>query len=422
MAANRHPDHDTICKFRRENEKAVREAFLQVLLLAREVRLLRVGLVSVDGTQIDANASRHRNVRYDRAGELVDQLRGEISQLLERAERANGEGVSGSAGSPTELSRREVLRERLEAARARLQARAQEQAERERPAYEAKVAARAKRAGRRRGPVPKAPSGTPRDKELSNLTDPDSGLMRRSRSHESRQCYNAQAAVAAEGSQLVLGARIARNASDRNELVASVDAIPSALQLPETVLADNGYANGEEVAVLQGRGVEVLVATCAEGDRRQHDFRPEPAPRAARTMRSAWMLALRARREQPELRAKYRLTDRGAGVRCAQTGDGVHAFPAAGVRRGRDRVATCNVGLQLPANPPIAGLGPSIETEKDNQRPRPCHPRTIDRRTYQPGRRDDARIRPTEHERLYSETAKSDRLLRRGRVGSGYSL
>ena len=120
MAANRHPDHDTICKFRRENEKAVREAFLQVLLLAREVRLLRVGLVSVDGTQIDANASRHRNVCYDRAGELVDQLRGEISQLLERAERANGEEVSGSAGSPTELSRREVLGERLEAARARL--------------------------------------------------------------------------------------------------------------------------------------------------------------------------------------------------------------------------------------------------------------------------------------------------------------
>ena len=77
--------------------------------------------------------------------------------------------------------------------------------------------------------------------------------------------------------------------------------------LPEAVLADNGYANGKEVAVLQGRGVEVLVATGAEGRRRRHDFPPEPAPRTPPTMRSAWMLAMRARLEQPEARAKYRL-------------------------------------------------------------------------------------------------------------------
>ena len=131
--------------------------------------------------------------------------------------------------------------------------------------------------------------------------------MRKSRAHEFRQCFNAQAAVDAGGSQLVLGARIAGNASDRNELVASMNAIDSALGTPATVLADNGYANGAEVAALQGRGVEVLVAISAEGGRRRHDFRPEPAPRASPTMRSAWMLAMRARLEQPGPRARYRL-------------------------------------------------------------------------------------------------------------------
>ena len=258
-------------------------------------------------------------------------MREEISHLLERAEGADREEASEGDRLPEELRRREVLLERLEEARARLEARARERAEGERPEYEAKMAARAKRSGRHKGKVPKAPSDTPRDEEQSNLTDPDSGLMRKSRSHEFRQCFNAQAAVDAEGSQLVLGARIARNASDRNELVASVDAIAPALPMPETVLADNGYANGEEVAALQGRGVEVLVATCAEGRRRQHDFRPEPEPRTPPTMRSEWMLEMRERLEQPEPRAKYRLrNNRGAGLRYTQTGDGVHALPVAG--------------------------------------------------------------------------------------------
>jgi transposase len=71
---NCHPDHDTICTFRRENLAAVSESFLQVLLLAKELKLLRVGTVSVDGTKIDANASKHRGVRYDRAQVLSEQL------------------------------------------------------------------------------------------------------------------------------------------------------------------------------------------------------------------------------------------------------------------------------------------------------------------------------------------------------------
>jgi transposase len=83
LTADTHPDHDTIVKLRRENFEAVGACFLHVLELARELKLLKVGMVSVDGTTLKANASKNRNVRYDRAGELVQQLELEVSELLE---------------------------------------------------------------------------------------------------------------------------------------------------------------------------------------------------------------------------------------------------------------------------------------------------------------------------------------------------
>ena len=123
MAANCHPDHDTICTFRRSNFEAVAEAFLQVLLLAKELKLLRVGTVSVDGTKVDANANK-RNA--DRAGALREQLRGEIDQ----AEHADTDDVPDPQGLPEELSRRDKLRAKLDRACAELERRAARAAER----------------------------------------------------------------------------------------------------------------------------------------------------------------------------------------------------------------------------------------------------------------------------------------------------
>ena len=100
VSGNRHPDHDTICKFRRENFAAVEEAFLEVLLLARELKLLRVGTVSVDGTKVDANANPRNSIRYDRAEALREVLREEIGELLGRAESADAEGADLAAGRP----------------------------------------------------------------------------------------------------------------------------------------------------------------------------------------------------------------------------------------------------------------------------------------------------------------------------------
>ena len=124
VAANAHPDHDTIASFRRENLAAFGESFLQVLLLAKELRLVKVGLVSVDGSKFEVSASKHRSVTYERAGELVDQLKLEIAELMEHVEAADGGEDDDLQALPEEIARREALRDRLDAARRRLKAQA----------------------------------------------------------------------------------------------------------------------------------------------------------------------------------------------------------------------------------------------------------------------------------------------------------
>ena len=293
LTADTHPDHDTICKFRRENLEAVSESFVQVLLLARELKLVHVGTVSVDGTKMDANASKHRSVRYDRAKELVKQLRMDIDELLSQAEMVDADGSADPQSLPEELSRRESQ------AKARAAA--------ERGEYERKVAAREGRSGKRKGKHPKPPDDTPGGSQQTNLTDPDSALMRKSKHHEYRQSYNAQAVVDADGSQLVLGARVSRCASDANELVADIDSIADELGQPDTVLADSGYAHQSEVEQLEARGMQMLVAIGAQGRQRRYDFRPPKSSNAAPRALSEWAQAMRDKLDSEWGRATYRL-------------------------------------------------------------------------------------------------------------------
>ena len=118
---------------------------------------------------------------------------------------------------------------------------------------------------------------------------------------------NAQAVVDADGSQLILGARVIQCASDSNELQDDIGAIPDEIGQPETVLADSGYANGDEVAALEALGIEVLVATGAEGKRRQYDFRPPKEEKAAKEPKAEWIKVMRETMESEESRRKYRL-------------------------------------------------------------------------------------------------------------------
>ena len=306
LCADTHPDHDTICKFRRENFEAVSASFLQVLLLARELKLLKVGAISVDGTKIDANASKHRNVRYDRAGQLIEQLEQDIGELLEQAEAADSHGCEEGQKLPGELARREKLKSELAQARERLEKVAKAKAEREQTEYEHKVQAREQRRGKSKGKRPKPPDDTPPPDKQSNLTDPDSALMRKNKGSEYRQSYNAQAAVSTDGSQLVVGNRVSQSASDRNELCADVASVPGALGRVRGVLADNGYANGAEVDRLERESIEVLVAT-GRGEARPYDFRPPKPPKAPPAHSQPWIKRMKQRTGTERGRKKYRL-------------------------------------------------------------------------------------------------------------------
>jgi transposase len=313
LMAGHHPDHDTICKFRRENLDAVREAFTQVLALAKTMGLLKVGAVSVDGTHILANAGKDRNVRYDRAGELEAELTAEIDRLLAEAERADREPDDAGAGAggqrlPEPLARLEAMREGMRRARARLEEEAAQEARAARPAYEAKVRERERE--RRGGHPPPPPRETPRDQEQTNLTDPDSRLMRKTRRSGYEQVYNAQAAVDARGSMLILAARVSQCASDAHELAAAVEAVEAGVGRPTAALADGGYVNAEAFEKLEGEGLDLYVAV-GRGDgqaERRFDYRPKSVTdKPPRTITDPRLLKMREKLKTEAGRAMYGL-------------------------------------------------------------------------------------------------------------------
>jgi transposase len=158
VAANTHPDHDTIAVFRRSNKAAIEAAFLQVLLLAKESGLLRVGTVSIDGAKLDANASKIKSVRHDRAKALREKLAADIAALMQKAEAADVDGDDPQA-LPAEIARRQALHAKLDEACKRLEAQAKAEAEAATPAYEEKRAKYEENG--RRGLKPEPPDDDP---------------------------------------------------------------------------------------------------------------------------------------------------------------------------------------------------------------------------------------------------------------------
>jgi transposase len=305
VAANLHPDHDTIAAFRRVNRAAFETAFLQVLLLARESGLLRLGMVAIDGTKLDADASKIRSVRYDRAKELRQKLAADIAELAARADAADAEPQPDPQALPAEIARREALKAKLDAACARLEEQARAEAEAARPDYEAKRAAYEAKQGRRRGRPPKPPEDDPPPERQSNLTDPDSALMRRSDAHEYRQAYNAQAVVCAEGSQLILATGVVATTADAPSFAPTILGMEGGIGLPKTVLADTGFASGWAVAALEARGIEPLVAIGRTQPHRAYDFRPPPSSKTPRRITEPWRLTMQAKLKTPDAKARY---------------------------------------------------------------------------------------------------------------------
>src|ERR1700731_2767037 len=142
IAANDHPDHDTIATFRRRFLTQIEGLFLQVLVLAQEMGMLKIGTVALDGTKIHANASRHSALSYEHAGKIEAQLQAEVAELMAKAEAADAADIPDGMSIPDELARREERLRKIAEARTKIEVRTKERHARERAEYEAKLAAR----------------------------------------------------------------------------------------------------------------------------------------------------------------------------------------------------------------------------------------------------------------------------------------
>ncbi len=265
IAANDHPDHDTIAAFRRRFLKDIEKLFVQVLLLAREMGMLQLGVVALDGTKVHANASRHSALSYGYAGKIEAQLKAEVAELMAKAEAADQADMPDGMSIPGELARRETRLQKLAEARAKIEARAKERFEREQTGHQLKLAAREakeKATGKKPGgKPPEPPVEGPRPTDQINLTDEDSRIMPVP-GGGFEQCYNAQAAVAA-GSLLVIANDVVQAPNDKQQaepMLTKIDALPEELGKAGTLLGDNGYFSEANVNACKAAGIEPLLA------------------------------------------------------------------------------------------------------------------------------------------------------------------
>ncbi len=253
LCADTHPDHDTICTFRRENQALLTESFVQVLQLAQQLKVLKFGQLTVaaDGTKVLANASKHSAVSYQRAGEMIGQLELEVQQLLAKAEQADATPLQDGLTIPDEITRRQERKAALAQARAEIEARAHARYTAQLAEHEQKLAERAaqkERGEKVSGQAPQAPRPEPAAQDQYNFTDPQSRIMKAGNGNHFEQSYNAQAAVDV-ASRLIVGERVSQAPNDKQELVPTLAAIPAEAGTIAAALVDSGFFS--EAAVQQ---------------------------------------------------------------------------------------------------------------------------------------------------------------------------
>jgi transposase len=295
LAADTHPDHDTIASFRKRHLEALAGLFAQALQLCAKAGLVKLGHVAIDGTKIKANASKHKAMSYERMNETELRLRQEVEELLRRAEETDaaedaqyGKGKRGDE-LPAELARRESRLAKIREAKAALEQEAKEKAERRRAEAEAKIAERREQeaqTGRKAGGHdPQAPDpqqAQPEPKAQRNFTDPDSRIMVDGANKGSFvQAYNAQAAVDSQA-QVIVAAEITQEANDSRQLVAMIEQVEAnAGRKPEAVSADAGYWSEDNVRDERVAGVDLYIATGRQKHGEKVESATGPPPEAA---------------------------------------------------------------------------------------------------------------------------------------------
>ncbi|ABK99096.1 IS1182 family transposase [Pelobacter propionicus] len=289
IAANSHPDHDTIATFRRRFLPQLNKLFAQILLIAHQMEVLKLGNVSLDGSKIKANASKHKALSYEHACKLEEQIKAEVGELLKKAEAADRADIPDGMNIPEELERREKRLSAIAAAKVEIEKRAAERHAREQAAYEKKVAERAKKeqaTGKKaKGKEPKPPKSGPTAKDQVNLTDEESRIMPTS-GGGFEQTYNVQAGVDT-ASKLIVSAHVTQNPNDKQELTPTLEnlaALPEKLGKATDLVADSGYFSETNVTACEENGITPYIAV----DRQSHNVplmerfaEPPPLPEDA---------------------------------------------------------------------------------------------------------------------------------------------
>src|SRR6266567_3980776 len=279
LAANQHPDHDTLAEFRRRHLTAMAALFVQVLRLCQQAGLVKLGHVALDGTKIKANASKHKAMSYGRMEEAEKKLQAEVEALLAEAARVDA-GEDGKYGQgrrgdelPPELARRESRLAKIREAKAALEQEAREAAKQKQAEVEAQLQEREKQEqerGRKFGgrppQVPDPERAQPKPEAQRNFTDPESRIMKDGATKEFVQAYNAQAAVDSHA-QVIVAAAVTQQTNDKKQLVpmlAQVEAMTGGQ--PQQATADAGYFNEKQVSDAKLERIDLFVAP----DRQKH--------------------------------------------------------------------------------------------------------------------------------------------------------
>ena len=269
LAAGSHPDHDTLANFRRRFLDELADIFLQVLELAGEMKLLKLGTISLDGTKLHANASRHSALSYAHIQALENQLKTEVQELLTLAESADQAETPVGMDLPDEIKRRQDRLLAMAAAKAKIEARARVRFEQDQALYQEKLARRAARMAKTGkklgGTLPNAPVEGPTPHDQINLTDEDSRIMRIP-GGAFEQYYNAQAAVDAD-TLLIVAQGLTQAGNDIQQvapMLVELKALPASLGKVQVLLGDCGYNSDSNIAACEAAEIEPYLAVARQ--------------------------------------------------------------------------------------------------------------------------------------------------------------
>lgn len=265
IAANAHPDHDTIATFRKRFLSELKPLFVQILTIAHQMDVLKLGKVSLDGSKIKANASKHHALSWGQAGKLEQQLCAEVEELLRLASEADAADIPDGMSIPEELSRRKERLAAITRAKAEISRRANDRYAKEKAAHEQKLAerkGREKSTGKKpRGKDPRPPVPGPNPSDQVNLTDEESRIMPTS-GGGFKQAYNAQAGVDID-SMLIVENHVSQKPNDKQEVEPALQelvSLPENIGKVDSLLTDNGYFSEANANRCQEHGITPFMA------------------------------------------------------------------------------------------------------------------------------------------------------------------